>query len=185
MRRGSGSTTIGPGVLALGLVLAAVALVGCSDDGDDDPDVSAYCPAEEALLNAQTALKVESDPEALADQLDEVEERTRTFQEEAPELIEEQADVVAEQTYEVLDEIRDEELSPADASDRLTELFSSQEVAEANQVIALFDERYCEEFEGTIPNVPDPATGLPGVPPAADTPTEGTVEPETTTTTGG
>lgn len=184
MRRPSDPTSIRPGAVVLGLVLAAVVLVGCSDDGDDDPDVSAYCPAEEALLNAQTALKVESDPEALADQLDEVEERTRTFQEEAPELIEEQADVVAEQTYEVLDEIRDEELSPPDASDRLTELFSSQEVAEANQVIALFDERYCEEFEGTIPNVPDPATGLPGVPPA-EAPTESTVEPETTTTTGG
>lgn len=176
MRRGSSSTSRRRGATLLGLALAALALLGCSDDGDDDPDVSAYCPAEEALLNAQAQLKVQSDPDALAEQLDEVEERTRTFQEEAPELIAEQADLLAERWYEVLDEIREEELAPADASDRLTELYASPEVLRANQVVALFDERYCEEFEGTIPDIPDPAAGLPGAPPLG---------PETTTTTGG
>lgn len=166
---------------AAAVVGAALLLVGACSSGDDDPDVSAYCPAEEALINAQIELKTTNDDEALAEKLDEVEELTRTFEQEAPELIEEQAATVAAETYAVLDEIRGDELSPADASDRLTGQFQDQEVATANAIISAFDQEFCPTFEGTIPDVPDPALPLPGaggglpdtVPPGGETP-EGT-----------
>ncbi|OWY61820.1 hypothetical protein B7486_61745, partial [cyanobacterium TDX16] len=68
---------------AVALAGALLLAVSCSS-GDEDPDVSAYCPAEEELINAQVALKTTNEGEALAEQLDEVEELTRAFQEEAP-----------------------------------------------------------------------------------------------------
>jgi hypothetical protein len=167
-------------LLPLALCGAALLLPACSS-GEDDPDVSAYCPAEEELINAQVALKTTNEGEALAEALDEVEELTRTFQEEAPELIEEQADVVAEETYTVLDEIREEELSPADASDRLTGQFADEDVATANAIISAFDDEFCPDFEGTIPNIPDPAVPLPGaggeIP--ATPPSDGTTDDST------
>jgi ABC-type glycerol-3-phosphate transport system substrate-binding protein len=163
--------------LALPALVALLALSACGGDSDEDPDVSAYCPAEEELINAQVALKTINEPEALAEQVDEVEELTRTFEEEAPELIEEQAQIVAEETYAVLDEIRTEDLAPADASDRLTGQFADEEVATANAIIAAFDAEFCPEFEGTIPDIPDPVIpGAGGVPLA---PEEGTTDDST------
>jgi hypothetical protein len=150
-------------LLTAAALTGALLLAASCSSADEEPDVSAYCPAEEALINAQVALKTTNEGEALAEQLDEVEELTRAFQEEAPDLIEDQADVVAEETYAVLEEIRDEELSPADASDRLTGQFADEDVSLANAVIQVFDDEFCPEFEGTIPNIPDPAVPLPGV----------------------
>jgi len=166
--------------LLAALLLAAGA---CGGDDDADPDVSAYCPAEEELINAQIALKTATDEEALAEQIDEVEQLTREFEREAPELIQEQATVVADETFAVLDEIREEELTPADASDRLTGQFASEEVATANAIIAAFDAEFCPEFEGTIPNIPDPAVPIP---PAAGEPSATTAPGgDSTTTTAG
>jgi ABC-type glycerol-3-phosphate transport system substrate-binding protein len=145
----------------LAVLGAATLLLGACSGEDEDPDVSAYCPAEEALLNAQIELKTTNEDEALAEKLDEVEELTRTFQEEAPDLIEEQATVVAEETYTVLDEIRSDELTPADASDRLISQFDGDDVATANAIISAFDAEFCPDFEGTIPDIPDPALPIP------------------------
>jgi len=150
-------------LIALGAVGAtAVLLLGGRRSEKEDTDVSAYCPAEEDLINAQIELKTTNEDEALAERLDEVEQLTRTFEEEAPDLIEEQATIIAEETYEVLDEIRSEQLSPADASDRLTGQFEGNDVAEANAIISAFDAEFCPDFEGTIPDIPDPALPLPG-----------------------
>lgn len=161
-------------------LVAVLGAASCSS-GEDDPDVSAYCPAEEALINAQVELKTTNEGEALADKLDEVEELTRAFQQEAPELIEEQADVVAEATYVVLDEIREEGLSPADASDRLITQFADEDVATANAIISAFDREFCPTFEGTIPDIPDPVLPVPGA--GGDVPLPPAPEDDATETT--
>ena len=148
-------------LLALVAVLGAATLLLGACSGDEDPDVSAYCPAEEALITAQIELKTTNDDEALAEKLDEVEELTRTFEEEAPEIIEEQAATIAAETYAVLDEIRSDELTPADASDRLISQFGDEDVATANAIVSAFDAEFCPDFEGTIPAIPDPGLPVP------------------------